>query len=144
MGRLLGIDFGERRIGLAISDPTRSIASPLITLTRRIGKRPPWAELDQVIREKDVEGIVVGLPLDLEGAETPWSNEVRDFAARLEARSGLSVSFIDERLTSVMAERVVRGSNLPRSRREQKGRIDETAAAIILQNYLDRERIRNE
>jgi len=143
MPRYLGIDYGERRIGLAVSDPTRTIASPLTTLTRRPGKRPPWAELERVIREKEVDAVVVGLPLDLEGAETSWSREVRDFAARLETKTGLKVHFVDERLTSVMAEKAVRGSNLPKGRREEKGRVDEAAAAIILQSFLDRERTRN-
>jgi putative Holliday junction resolvase len=143
LSRFLGVDYGERRIGLALSDPTGTIASPAGTLSRRAGKRPPWAEIERIVREKEVVGIVVGLPLNLEGAETPWSAEIREFAEKLQARTGLSVHLIDERLTSVMAERAVRGSGLRKSSREQKERIDETAAAIILQNFLERARTRH-
>ena len=70
MGRILGIDFGERRIGLALSDPTATIAQPLPTLTRRMGKRPPVAALVEIITQNEVERVVIGLPLDLSGAET--------------------------------------------------------------------------
>jgi putative holliday junction resolvase len=144
MERLLGIDFGERRIGLALSDPTRTIASPFGTLTRRAGKRPPWAELERVVHENAVAGIVIGLPLDLRGNETAWTADVRAFAAAVERRTGVPVHLIDERLSSVQAERAVRGSGLRRSQREEKERVDETAAAIILHAYLERERNRTE
>src|SRR5690606_5776011 len=100
-------------------------------------------ELEEGIREREVAEVVLGLPLDLHGAETPRSGEVRAFAARLETRCGLTVHLVAERLTSVQAERADRGSALPRSRWEVKGRIDEAAAAIILQSHLDRERNRN-
>jgi putative Holliday junction resolvase len=137
-GRLLGIDFGQRRIGLALSDPTRTIASPFGTLTRRAGKRPPWPELMRIVGEHEVVGVVVGLPLDLAGEDTEWTREVRSFAADFERRSGLPTHLIDERMTSVMAERAVRGSGLPRSERERKERVDEAAAAIILGTFLAR------
>jgi putative holliday junction resolvase len=139
-GRVLAIDLGERRIGLAVSDPTRTIASPLTTLTRRPGKRPPWAELERVVHDREISQVVVGLPLDLSGEETAWCAEVRDFASALARRTGLDVRFLDERLTSVMAERVVRSSGLRRKQREEKKRIDETAAAIILQTFLELQR----
>lgn len=138
MTRVLGIDLGERRIGLALSDPSGTIASPLTTLVRRPGKRPPWAELERLVREHGVEAIVVGLPLNLAGDDTPWTREVRSFAESLESRTGVPVTLIDERMTSVLAERYVRTSGLRRSRREEKHRIDETAAAIILAGYLNR------
>jgi len=139
-GRLLGIDLGERRIGLALSDPTRTIASPLTTLVRRAGKRPPWPELLRITGEHEVVGAVIGLPLDLSGEETDWTREVRGFAADFERRSGLPAHLIDERMTSVMAERAVRGSGLRRSERERRERVDEAAAAIILAAFLARER----
>jgi putative Holliday junction resolvase len=141
MGRLLGIDLGERRVGLALCDPTRTIASPLGTLTRRVGKRPPWPELMRIVEEKEVTGAVIGLPLNLAGEDTDWTREVRSFAADFARRSGLPTCLIDERMTSVMAERAVRGSGLRRSEREQKERIDEAAAAIILGAFLARERM---
>jgi putative holliday junction resolvase len=136
VSRVLGIDYGERRFGLALTDPTRTIASPYGTLTRRAGKRPPWAELERVVQEKEVGEIVVGLPLDLAGAESPWTAEVREFAAQLATRTGLAVHLVDERLSSVQAERAVRGSGLRRSQREDRARVDEAAAAIILQAFL--------
>jgi putative holliday junction resolvase len=140
MTRILGIDFGERRIGVALSDPTRTIASPLLTLARRRGKRPPWAEIRRLIEEYEVEEIVVGLPLDLQGEEGEWAAEVRGFGEQLARRTGLSVHWIDERLSSVQAERAVRGSGLRRAQREEKERVDAAAAAIILQGYLERRR----
>ena len=138
MSRILAFDYGRRRIGLAISDPTRTIASPLTTLTRREGKRPPWAEIRRVVEEREVEEFVVGLPLDLAGEEGEWAREVRAFGAQLASRFGRPVHWVDERLTSVSAERVVRGLGLNRGEREQKERVDAAAAAIILQLFLKR------
>lgn len=143
MSRLLGLDYGSRRIGIALSDPTRTIASPLTTVTRREGKRPPWAEIARIVEEGEVEGFVVGLPLGLDGEEGEWAGEVRAFGAQLEQRFQRPVHWIDERLTSVRAEQAVRGIGLKRSQREQKERVDAAAAALILQAHLDRERSRN-
>lgn len=142
MSRVLGIDYGERRIGVAISDPTRTIASPLTALVRRTGKRPPWSELMRIAEEQEVAEIVVGLPLDLAGEEGEWAGEVREFGAQLQRRLELPLHWVDERLSSVMAERAVRGVGLKRSQREQKERVDAAAAALILQAFLDRERSR--
>ena len=138
MGRILGIDFGERRIGLALSDPTATIAQPLPTLTRRMGKRPPVAALVEIITQNEVERVVIGLPLDLSGAETDWTKTVRDFGEKLQARAAVPVDYLDERLTSVQAERAVRSLGLKRSDREQKGRVDAAAAVLLLQTFLDR------
>lgn len=138
MMRVLGIDFGEKRIGLALSDPTGMLASPLPTLKRRVGKRPPISAILGIIEENRVETIVLGLPLSLSGEESDWSNEVRSFGARLSERSGLPVHFFDERLTSVRAEKAIRSLGLPKNKREQKERIDAAAAVLILQGWLDR------
>lgn len=138
MGRLLGIDFGERRIGLALSDPTATIAQPLPTLTRRIGKRPPIAAIVEIIQQNEVERVVVGLPLDLAGEETGWTQTVRAFADKLQQRATIPVDLLDERLTSVQAERAVRASGLKKTEREQKARIDAAAAVLLLQTFLDR------
>lgn len=138
MSRILAIDYGERRIGVAVSDPTGTIASPLTTLVRRAGKRPPWAELARLVEEQEVEAFVVGLPLDLAGEEGAWAAEVREFAAQLQRRHDLPVHWVDERMSSVQAERAVRGIGLKRSDREQKERVDAAAAAIILQAFLRR------
>ncbi|MDQ3523067.1 MAG: Holliday junction resolvase RuvX [Gemmatimonadota bacterium] len=140
MSRVLAFDFGERRIGVAVSDPTRTIASPLPTLVRRAGKRPPWAEITRIVQEQEAAELVVGLPLDLQGDEGPWAREVRTFGEQLGQRTGLAVHWVDERLTSVQAERAVRSLGLRRSAREQKERIDAAAAALILQQFLASQR----
>ena len=135
--RILGIDFGERRIGLALSDPTGTIASPLPTLARRAGKRPPIKALAEIAAENDVEAIVMGLPLSLAGDENEWCGEIRRVGALLEERTGLIVHYVDERMTSVQAERAVRSLGLPKKERERKERIDAAAAVLILQRWLD-------
>jgi putative Holliday junction resolvase len=135
--RALGVDFGAKRIGLAVSDPTGTLATPLQTLSRREGKRPPLAELERIGRSLGVEHVVVGLPLDLEGQENEWCREVRDVGTRIGARLGVPVSFVDERMTSVRAERAVRSSGLPKRAREEKARVDAAAAQLILQAWLD-------
>ena len=132
----MALDYGERRIGVAVSDPTRTIASPLTTLQRRAGKRPPWAEITKLVEEQEVDEAVVGLPLDLSGDETDWTKEVRQFGDDLARRTGLPVRWVDERMTSVAAERAVRGMGLKRSEREQKERVDAAAAALILDSWL--------
>jgi len=135
--RILSVDYGERRVGLALSDPTATIASPLPTLTRRKGKRPPVAPIARLVEENDVAEVVVGLPLTLEGDDSDWTREVRAFAAALADRTGLPVALQDERMTSVRAERAVRSLGLSKGKREEKGRIDAAAAVLILQAYLD-------
>ena len=137
MQRVLGIDYGERRIGVALSDPLLMIAQPLPTITRRRGKRPPFAELERIIAERDVGTLVVGLPLDENGDESGWTAEVRAFGDRLAQRTSLPVHYVDERMTSARAERTVRASGLSRTQREDKGRVDAAAAALILQAWLD-------
>jgi putative Holliday junction resolvase len=132
----MALDYGERRIGVAVSDPMRMIAQPLTTLQRRAGKRPPWTEIAQLVEEHEVDEAVVGLPLALSGDETDWTREVRQFGDDLARRTGLPVSFVDERMTSVAAERAVRGMGLKRSEREQKERVDAAAAALILGAWL--------
>lgn len=138
MARVLGIDFGERRIGIALSDPTATIAQPLPTLTRRRGKRPPVGEIVRIAQEHEVDAAVIGLPLTLEGDESEWTREVRAFGSKLAERAGIDVHYVDERLTSVAAERAVRSLGLKKSERERKDRVDAAAAVLILQAYLDR------
>ena len=136
--RFLGIDYGRKRIGLAVSDPTGTIASPLETLKRRPGKRPPLGKIEEVAREHQVEAVVVGLPLELSGEDSEWTEEVRHVGKRLGERLDLPVHTVDERMTSVRAERVIRkGLGLPRKKREERGRVDAAAAVLILQGWLD-------
>ena len=134
---MLGVDFGEKRVGLAVSDPTGKVATPLETVQRRAGKRPPLAELERIGKSLGVEHVVVGLPLDLRGEETDWCREVREVGRKLAERLGVSVSFVDERLSSVRAQRAVRGSGLRKREREKKERVDAAAAQLILQAWLD-------
>ncbi len=135
--RVLGIDLGERRVGVAVSDPTGSIAQPLPTLRRRAGKRMPLATLQNLAEQYEVQGIVVGLPLAPSGDDTEWTRTVREAASKLEERSGVPVHLVDERFTSKSAERAIRGLGLPKKKREQKGRVDAAAAVLILQSWLD-------
>lgn len=131
------MDYGEVRVGLAVSDEVGILASPLPTLRRRRGKRAPLTALQEIGEAHGVEALVVGLPLELSGEETEWTREVREVGEKLAERLGVPVHFVDERFTSVRAEREVRGSGLPRGKREEKGRVDARAAVLILQSWLD-------
>ena len=133
-GRVLAIDYGERRIGLAVSDPTRTIASPAGFVSRRAGKRPPVAELVRQAQAVEATALVLGLPLDDEGNETPRSEEVRRVGAELERRTGLSVTLVDERYTTAAALRAIR--EMEGSARGRRGDVDALAAAILLQHAL--------
>jgi len=138
MMRVLGVDYGERRIGLALSDPTGTLASPLPTLKRRRGKRPPLTALMEIMEDHEVGAVVFGLPLTPMGRESPWTSEVRSVGEALAHRTGLPVHFVDERFTSVRAERTIRSLGLSKSKREEKERVDAVAAVLILQAWLDR------
>ena len=135
--RILGVDFGERRVGLAVSDPTGTLATPVDTILRRRGKRPPFKAICEAAEAHQAEKVVLGLPLTPAGEENEWCREVRRVGAVLAERTGLPVVFVDERYSSREAERRVRTSGLPRGRREEKERVDAGAAAVILQAYLD-------
>jgi putative Holliday junction resolvase len=126
-----------KRVGLAVSDPTNTVATPLETLRRRAGKRPPIARMAEIARELEVGHVVVGLPLGLDGNENEWCAEVRAMGEKLGSRLEVEVSFVDERMTSVRAERAVRALGLSKKDREQKGRIDAAAAQLILQAWLN-------
>jgi putative Holliday junction resolvase len=142
--RVLGVDFGARRVGVAVSDETGTLASPLPTLERRAGKRPPISALAALGVAHDVEAVVFGLPLELSGEESDWTREVRAVGDALGARLDVPVHYVDERMTSVRAERNVRSSGLPLRKREEKGRVDAEAAVLILQQWLDAERRRRQ
>ena len=137
-GRLLGVDWGERRIGLALTDETRTIARPLATLTRRSGKRFPMRPLLALCAEHGVTGIVVGLPLDEQGAEGEAALAARRLADDVGGRSGLPVELWDERLTTARARRTVR--ELGGSTRGRREDVDALAAAVMLQHFLDANR----
>ena len=135
--RALGIDFGTKRIGMAVSDSTNTLAAPLKTLTRREGKRPPYACMLETARDYDVCQLVVGLPLSLDGEENEWCTEVRLMGDKIGRKIGADVAYVDERMTSVQAERALHATGLPRSKRREKGRVDAAAAQLILQAWLE-------
>ena len=132
--RLLAIDLGDRRIGLAISDPTGTIASPAGHILRRAGKRPPIGELLDRARALEAEGFVVGLPLDQEGNESERCVEARRVASLLAERSGLTVRLVDERFTTATAQRAIK--EMGGSTRGRKGDVDAVAATVLLQHAL--------
>jgi putative Holliday junction resolvase len=133
-GRWLAIDWGERRIGLALSDPTGTIASPAGFILRRPGKRPPVAEIVRRAEASEVQGFVVGLPLDGNGDDTPRATETRWLAEELTKRTGLPAELVDERFTTAAALRAVR--EMGGSTRDRKGDVDSLAATVLLQHAL--------
>jgi putative holliday junction resolvase len=133
-GRVLAIDFGERRIGLAVSDPTRMIASPAGFVARRAGKRPPIAELVRQAVAHEATAIVLGLPLDDDGNETERSEVVRRIGAELERRTGLPVTLVDERYTTAAALRAIEA--MGGTTRGRRGDVDALAATVLLQHAL--------
>jgi len=135
MGRVLGIDYGDSRIGLAMSDPLKIIASPFKTI-RNEGNEKCLQLFQSLIKEKDVEAIVVGLPIGLKGQETVQTKKVREFANLLYALK-LPIHLEDERLSSVSAEKSMIQQNIKTG--HNKGLIDQRAAAIILQQFLDKQ-----
>ena len=142
MGRVLGIDVGERRVGLAVSDPTGTLARPLATLSVTGSEDAVTRvklEIDRLAAEDDgLTSIVVGRPSSLDGAPTAQTGCVEAFIRALAGRTTLPVVWMEERLTSHEAES--RLAIRERDWRRRKQRLDAAAAAIILQDYLDRER----
>jgi putative Holliday junction resolvase len=135
MGRVLGIDYGDSRIGLAMSDPLKIIASPFNTI-RNEGNEKCLQVFQSLIKDKDVEAIVVGLPMGLKGQETAQTKKVREFADLLYVLK-LPIHLEDERLSSVSAEKSMIQQNIKTG--HNKGLIDQRAAAIILQQFLDKQ-----
>jgi putative Holliday junction resolvase len=139
VGRIVGFDVGERRIGVAVSDPTGTLARPLATLpTTGLDGNALQVSLDELARlagDDSLDAIVVGLPRRLDGSPNDMTPRVERFAARLRDRAGLAVILQDERLTSVEAES--RLAAREKNWRARKGRLDAAAAAVMLQDYLD-------
>ncbi len=136
-GRLLAVDWGERRIGLALSDETQTLAQPLATLTRRAGKRFPMAQLLEQVTRNHVVGIIVGLPLNEAGAEGDAAHAARALADDIKRRVGddLEVRMWDERMTTARVLAAVR--EMGGTTRGRKEDVDAMAAALLLQHYLD-------
>jgi putative holliday junction resolvase len=134
-GALVGLDLGTRTIGVAVSDPARHIASPLTVLKK--GKFSADAAcIRAVADERAASGIVVGLPRNMDGSEGPRAQSARAFARNLTSALGLPVALWDERLSTVEAERALLVADASRRRRAEV--IDQVAAGIILQGFLDR------
>lgn len=137
-GRVLAVDWGEIRFGLALSDESQTIASPLATLTRRRGKRFPMPPFLELVTAHAPVGVVVGLPLTPAGGEGPATLAARELAARLGRRTGLPVDLVDERMTTARAHAAIREQDgSTRGRRED---VDALAATILLQHYLESRR----
>jgi putative Holliday junction resolvase len=140
--RSLGIDLGEKRIGISISDPTGLIAQPLSTLQRRLGKRFPMSALSSIIEKYEVGHIILGLPLALSGKDTSWTQTVRVLAVTLENYFKIPVHLVDERFTSSRAERIINSLGMKKKKRRDKKLVDRISAVLILQSWLDSQHIR--
>ncbi len=132
---LLGLDIGAKTIGLALSDAGLSVATPLKTIRRR-RFREDLARLQSVIAERDVGGLVIGLPINMDGSEGPRCQSVRQFAKNIDEKVDLPTGFWDERLSTAAVTRTLLEADVSRKRRGEV--IDKMAAAYILQGALDR------
>jgi len=132
--RFLGLDIGEARVGVAVSDATGTVASPLAVLDAR-ALETDVGPLVRLVEDYEAEMLVVGVPVTLAGDEGPQAKEVRERADRLGGAAGLPVVYWDERLSSTEARRLMREAGM--SDRDQRGAVDKVAAALILQGWLD-------
>ena len=139
-GRILALDWGERRIGLALSDELQMLASPLATVTRRPGKRFPMPVLLGHIEAHHPVGIVVGLPLTPGGDEEESARQARLLGQLVEKRSGLPLAYLDERMTTARALREIREQG--GSTRGRRDDVDALAASVLLQGFLDSRRVK--
>ena len=139
-GRVMALDVGGRRIGVALSDTTRVLASPLTTLPA-VPRTAALARIGALVAQHEVAELVVGLPLTLSGEVGPQAQAIQAFAEELQQAVAVPVHLFDERLTSVAAERMMIDMGVKPERR--KARIDEVAASIILQDYLESRRSRD-
>lgn len=135
MPRFLGIDYGTKRIGLAVSDPGATIASPLATIPSRGEVARDGKAIAAVAREYEVDELVVGLPLNMDGTEGEQARITRVFGDALGRRTGLPLHYCDERLSSFAAKELFRDVEL--TRKKKKARLDRVAAQVMLQGFLD-------
>jgi len=131
--RIIALDVGDRRIGIAVSDPLGYTAQPIETYTR-VGYGPDTRRIKQLADQYETDQILCGLPLNMDGTQGFQTQKVRDFAAKLE-EAGLQVEFYDERMTTVLAEGALLEADMRRENRKKK--VDMVAAVMILQSYLD-------
>ena len=135
--RVLGIDLGERRIGLAVSDEDGRIAFPAGSLVRK-GRKTDFPALCALIAERGIGRAVVGLPLHMSGRAGPEAEAAKEFAAALAEAAGIPVELLDERWTSVAAHRALQESGRRTVEKHGKGVVDEVAATLLLSTYLER------
>lgn len=137
-GRILGLDFGSKTVGVAVSDPLFLTAQGVEIVRREkpTKLRKTLARIGEIIKEYDCESIVLGLPLNMNGSEGERCEKTREFATMLEARFNLPIIFYDERLTTVQADEIMSESGI-KGRLERKQYVDKIAAMLILQSYLD-------
>ena len=135
--RTIGLDYGTKTVGVAISDENRIIAQPLVTIERTHANklRQTYAAIERIIAETDVDTIVLGLPKNMNNTEGERVEDTRIFKENLERRTALPVIFVDERLTTMEADRILESTGVASKNKKQY--IDKMAAAIILQTYLD-------
>ena len=135
--RVMGLDYGSKTVGVAISDPLMVIAQPLETIVRKEENklRKTLARISALCEEYEVETIVLGLPCNMDGSEGDRARKSREFGAMLESRTGIRPVFVDERLTTVEADEILEESRV--AKEERKRVIDQLAACIILKEYLE-------
>lgn len=134
MGRVLGIDYGSKRIGLALSDPTNTLASPLPTIQN---DNKAIEKILQIIKLNDVSKIVIGYPLNMDGTKSKICELVDEFIDKLSTKTGKEIIKRDERLTSYIAQQQIIQSVKSKKKRQDKSLLDQFSARIILQEYLD-------
>lgn len=135
MSRLLGIDYGTVRIGLALSDPTRTLASPLPFLENSSPSQV-ISTMAALIETHQITGLVIGMPRNMDGTYGPSAQKVRDFIAQIQKSISLPISPIDERLTTAQASKQLSGIGL--NQKQLRKKVDSSSACLILQQYLDR------
>lgn len=135
-GRIVALDYGRARVGVAASDPLRVIAKPRSVVDAGRPPTSPTSKLLEVLSELAPSVIVVGVPLNMDGSEGEMAKEAREFGNRVAEGTGVPVEFRDERLSSVEAERTIRELGLPRRKREARGLRDMLAAFVLLEDYM--------
>lgn len=138
MSRFLGIDYGAKRIGLAVGDDASRFASPVKTIPGCGDIRADAVAVEACVREFDIDGIVIGLPLNMDDSEGPQAKIIRSFGEALGSMTDLAIHYVDERLSSIAAEELIRPAEL--TRKKKRARIDRVAAQVILQSFLDERR----
>tara|TARA_Y100000996_G_scaffold407906_1_gene386126 strand:- start:44 stop:460 length:417 start_codon:yes stop_codon:yes gene_type:complete len=134
MGRLLAIDYGEKRLGLAISDPNQIISKPLKTIILS-DSQYIYNELEKIISDYEIQKLIIGLPLGMDGKKTQQTSKVEAFKEDLQNKISIPVILFDERLSSVSAKKSLISQGIKTG--HNKSKIDQTAAAIFLQHFLD-------